>query len=93
MAANDADDAYVMDLSDRHLSSRGLHEALVRLTQVLDEEDAAEGFGGPPRALELLCAGARLGESFTTKTSLRRSSGGGVRTHQKPKAPIMKISS
>ena len=39
MAANDADDAYVMDLSERHLSSRGLHEsALARLQRVLHDE-------------------------------------------------------
>ena len=31
MAANDADDAYVMDLSERHLSSRGLHDALAKM--------------------------------------------------------------
>ena len=42
MAANDADDAYVMDLSERHLSSRGLHDA-PRAQRVLHDEDERDG--------------------------------------------------
>ena len=56
MAANDADDAYVMDLSERHLSSRGLHDALARLQRVLHDEDERDGVT-IARPLELLCAG------------------------------------
>ena len=56
MAAADADDAYVMDLSERHLSSRGLHDALARLQNVLHAEDQRDGVAGA-RPLELLCAG------------------------------------
>ena len=56
MAANDADDAYVMDLSERHLSSRGLHDALARLQRVLHDEDERDGVS-VARPLELLCAG------------------------------------
>ena len=56
MAANDADDAYVMDLSERHLSSRGLHDALARLQRVLHDEDERDGVA-VARPLELLCAG------------------------------------
>jgi hypothetical protein len=56
MAAADADDAYVMDLSERHLSSRGLHDALARLQNVLHAEDQRDGVAAA-RPLELLCAG------------------------------------
>ena len=60
-AAMGDDDAYVMDLSDRRLSSKSLGEALARLSKVLQEEDERdEGYApgvGPPRALELLCGG------------------------------------
>ena len=56
MAANDADDAYVMDLSERHLSSRGLHDALAGLQRVLHDEDERDGVT-IARPLELLCAG------------------------------------
>ena len=55
MAANDADDAYVMDLSERHLSSRGLRRARA-FTKSAPDEDERDGVT-IARPLELLCAG------------------------------------
>lgn len=49
--------AFVMDLSGRRLSSRGLTEALGRLEDVLDEEEEHDGVVGYlPRPLELSVA-------------------------------------